>query len=67
MPTHTHPVSVSGGAGTSTNRASGGMSGTLIGSVTSGISGGAYINGDFGTKPHPNMPPYYVLAYIMKI
>lgn len=63
MPNHVHPFTTTSGTGGSKG----------IANVSSGNVGIYAYNQPIkesssgSSQPHPNMPPYYVLAYIMKI
>lgn len=58
MPEHYHSLNVYSGTSPAT-RAAAQFGSTLAGSVNTGVTG----SGD----PHNNMPPYYALAFIMKL
>lgn len=57
MPSHRHDLKY-GGSGSTTN--------TPLRSVTTGGNTLA-TNSTGGSQPHPNMPPYYAMCYIMKL
>lgn len=61
MPEHTHFFNLNAGASseTSTFMALASCNVRAVESLESGESG--------GNQPHPNMPPYYALAYIMRL
>lgn len=63
MPKHAHAYypSISSGKKTSTSTSSSAVS--IIESSTSTLNTTTVGS----SQPHPNMPPYYVLAYIMKL
>lgn len=68
--THTSPT-YTGGGNDHTNNVSCSYSNHTAGTVTVSSSGehthSVTINSTGGNQPHNNMPPYYVLAYIMKL
>ena len=68
--THTSPT-YTGGGNDHTNSVSCSYSNHTAGTVTVSSSGkhkhDVTINETGGNQPHNNMPPYYVLAYIMKL
>lgn len=62
MPSHNHPIINASGSGSATGiayRFAQSYSSTQIDRQTVGQVG--------GSQPHDNMPPYYVLCYIMKL
>jgi microcystin-dependent protein len=58
MPNHSHQT---GGNITSD------MSGSKYGGIVTRYRSGLYTDAVGGNQPHDNMPPYYALAYIMKL
>lgn len=62
MPSHNHTLDLAGGDLTSS------ISGTYSKNVKPSTRANlASINNTGGSKAHNNMPPYYVLCYIMKL
>lgn len=61
MPSHNHSITISSNAPN--------LGVAYIGRVNGGeVSyGSVYTGREGGNDPHPNMPPYYVLCYIIKI
>lgn len=62
---HTHSVLISNVTGSSTKNIIKAEHGA--GSTTSIVTSGVMNNTDEIGQPHNNMPPYYVLVYIMKL
>lgn len=60
MPSHNHVLPVR-------SSTSGSSSGLLVVGTGNGSNSGNYVKYAGSSNPHPNMPPYYTLCYIMKL
>lgn len=71
IPSHSHPISIYSGGENDGSSVKSGNPSTDLGEAHTGRAGGNKDNLDTDgfpiTDSHNNMPPYYVLAYIMKI
>lgn len=71
MPSHLHREKIPGSSGNSTTymRLKNGTESSGVVSITTISTGGTIITTDNtgSSQPHPNMPPYYTLCYIMKL